>query len=418
MHNKVKAIFVGNVHPKQMEPISLAFDVEYYENGFEVVHFPSDKNIVHDLYGHSDFDVIVTFADMASSNEADWWEWCQKMWPTLSSLGRTVIDKWIVVDRRISPEDLGEQILNKFFNNARNYRTYPGMVSITTPCYKTKREWFFRMYESLKNQTYQNWEWVILDDSGESSKLIESYLDEIRDFRIRSVKNLTHRGNVGYNKRVLGMMAQGEYILELDHDDELTHDCLEHVVSAFESYPDAGFVYSEALELLGDNLACLFENGWAWGQGKQSQDTFMGFQYNITPDINSVSIRTLMACPNHVRVWRKTVYDKINGHNHNFSIVDDFEIMVRTFLVSKFCYIPKVLYIQHREHETTQVSRNAEIQRCNLLVKELYDYRIHERILELGEEDLVWDNTRGCSDIQIEELLNQKFNYVYEPEKI
>jgi hypothetical protein len=92
--------------------------------------------------------------------------------------------------------------------------------------------------------------------------------------------------------------------------------------------------------------------------------------------------------------------------------------MVRTFLVSKFCYIPKVLYIQHREHETTQVSRNAEIQRCNFLVKELYDYRIHERILELGEKDLVWDDTRGCSDIQIGELLDQKFNYVYEPEKI
>ena len=49
MHNKVKAIFIGNVHPKQMEPISLAFDVEYFESGFEIVHVPSDKNIIHDL---------------------------------------------------------------------------------------------------------------------------------------------------------------------------------------------------------------------------------------------------------------------------------------------------------------------------------------------------------------------------------
>ena len=121
-----------------------------------------------------------------------------------------------------------------------------------------------------------------------------------------------------------------------------------------------------------------------------------------------------MSAPNHVRVWLKAVYDKINGHNYNYSIVDDYELIVRTFLETKFCYVPDFLYVQHREYETTQYIRNREIQRCNQLVKEIYDERIHNRILELGYKDSIWDENQNCSImVPTPKPLNQKFNYIY-----
>ena len=44
--------------------------------------------------------------------------------------------------------------------------TKSSLISVFTPTYKTDQR-IFRTYKSLKNQTYQNWEWVVVDDSPE-----------------------------------------------------------------------------------------------------------------------------------------------------------------------------------------------------------------------------------------------------------
>ena len=69
--------------------------------------------------------------------------------------------------------------------------------------------------------------------------------------------------------------------------------------------------------------------------------------------------------------------------------------------------VDKVLYIQHEgvsetkedRGNTTTNKRFKEIQRINYLLYNKYDKQIHERILELGFEDPVWDDNKQHSDL-------------------
>ena len=54
--------------------------------------------------------------------------------------------------------------------------------------------------------------------------------------------------------------------------------------------------------------------------------------FSDSPNINPYTIRTIYCQPNHIRCWKSDVYRKIYGHNYNYSIADDYELVVRTFL--------------------------------------------------------------------------------------
>ena len=103
----------------------------------------------------------------------------------------------------------------------------------------------------------------------------------------------------------------------------------------------------------------------------------------------------------------KNFYHKIGGHNIELSVIDDMDLLSRTFIYGRMAKVDKVLYIQHEgvsesgneRGTTTTSSRFKEIQRVNYLLQRKYDKEIHDRILELGFEDPVWDEESGCSDV-------------------
>ena len=73
------------------------------------------------------------------------------------------------------------------------------------------------------------------------------------DPRITIIQNVTNHGNIGFNKHTIAMMCNGDFLVEVDHDDELTFDCLEKLHDAFIKYPDTDFVYSLTAEFKGDS---------------------------------------------------------------------------------------------------------------------------------------------------------------------
>ena len=99
-----------------------------------------------------------------------------------------------------------------------------------------------------------------------------------------------------------------------------------------------------------------------------------------------------MAAPNHIRSWRATTYAEIGGHGDYIHVADDYELMVRTFLNTRMCRIPEMCYVQYRNYGVgnTHQSRNSEIQRLVRYFSTFYDKMIHERFLELGVDDFVW----------------------------
>ena len=93
----------------------------------------------------------------------------------------------------------------------------------------------------------------------------------------------------------------------------------------------------------------------------------------------SQSLAYIWYAPDHVRSWRKSVYEEIGGHNVDLSICDDHELMIRTYLKTKMYHIKKPLYIYRVYGENTYLQRNADIQTKTVDLYKEYAYQLAEK---------------------------------------
>ena len=280
--------------------------------------------------------------------------------------------------------------------------------SIFTPTYQTEDR-IFRGYESLKNQTYHNWEWVIVDDSPQTHLKTWGILQGIaaNDSRVKIHRmHPTSGGNIGEVKRRAASMANGRWLLEMDHDDALISTCLEDVAQAIRTHSDAGFFYTDVAEPYEDGEMRKYtktigpreewyanpRNTFVWGYGGHEVVEADGQEYisHVYPEINPKTIRFNIGMPNHARIWRKDVYDKIGRHNRFISVADDYELIVRTFLETKMVHVRKMLYLQYNNRNSTVDNNAVDINRKARLIRDHYDQAIHNRIIELGGTDWDW----------------------------
>lgn len=276
------------------------------------------------------------------------------------------------------------------------------LITVFTPTYRTGEK-IYRPYRSLKEQTYTNWDWIIVDDSddnGETFKMLCNIAK--KDHRIQVFKPWEHSGVIGKLKNWACSLGKGHILVELDHDDELTDYALDYVVKGFKQFPEAGFLYTDCAEVYEDGTNHTYREGWAFGYGSYVDVEYKGKIYKSGSggNINAKTIRHIVSAPNHLRAWRKSFYESIGGHNKELHVADDYEIIVRTFLKTRMIRVPKLCYIQYISN-TAQHTRNKDIHRLVRSIRTHYDRIIHERFLQLGCEDFIWDEKKGCSDFNI-----------------
>jgi glycosyltransferase involved in cell wall biosynthesis len=119
------------------------------------------------------------------------------------------------------------------------------MVSVVIPTYR-RRTLLVRAIESVRSQTFANWELVVSDDESEPGETW-AYLQELTktDARIRVLRNACERGQVGNTNNGL-LNARGTWIKPLHDDDVLKPHCLERLVAAVEGMRDVAVVSSTA----------------------------------------------------------------------------------------------------------------------------------------------------------------------------
>ena len=264
------------------------------------------------------------------------------------------------------------------------------LVSVFTASYKPKEK-IKRPYRSLLNQTYSHWEWVIVDDSGDNDETYANDLLSLDDPRVRRYRQDSSNGYIGAVKRYAASLCTGEILVEVDHDDELTPDCLEKIVCAFQENPDYGFVYGDCAEVYEENKDCHWY-GWDCGYGYSMYYRVWVHEMNRWQNvckqtvINGNTIIHLMGLPNHPRAWTRDCYHQIGGHREELLVADDYDILVRTFIHTKYIAIPSLLYIQYRNKDgnNSTFHRNEQIQILCEQLKEYYHDRIYKRVKELG----------------------------------
>lgn len=270
-----------------------------------------------------------------------------------------------------------------------NEKALPDIIlSFFTPTHNTKH--LGDIYKSLKaqvNSDIDNWEWVILLN-GDASLM--SIPNDIRvDERVNiyfSYASGSH-GNIGALKNEAVGECEGDYVVELDHDDllhpETINSLLEQMnihMSENDVYPD--FIYSDFVEFRDDGKTNVYHETSGWESYPFSfKSEELGIDINGRAmkafDVTPSGLSRIEFAPNHIRVWNRKFYNKIGGHNTTLAVCDDYDLVCRTFIAGgEIAYINKPLYLYRLTGENTVVTRNQEIQSKQIKVGNTYRYAI------------------------------------------
>ena len=248
--------------------------------------------------------------------------------------------------------------------------------SLITPEHSPENiPFLLELYDSIKKQTYENWEWILLINGKFTHNHIP--LEIITDTRVRCVQAKTESKNIGAIKNEAFNCGTGDILVECDHDDILTPDCLEELFKAYQD-PEVGFAYSDNAVLNMKDEFVPYDSSFGWQFRKFDWEGKELIAMNSFPP-SSHSLGYIWYAPDHVRSWRTSVYKELGGHNVDLSICDDHELCIRTYLNTKMAYIPKVLYIYRITGDNTWLERNEAIQIKTVELFNQYAQRLAEK---------------------------------------
>jgi len=236
------------------------------------------------------------------------------------------------------------------------------------------------LFECVINQTYKNWEWVLYLNNKIN---IEHIPNEIKNHpQVVVFRTHDENKNIGAIKNAAFSIGTGDILVEVDHDDLITPDCLEELKKAYESDSKVGFVYSDnaVLQENGEFIPYGEDGGWTWREFEWKGQTLKAM-HSFEPSAQSLSY--IWYAPDHVRSWRKEVYENVGGHDVEYSICDDHQLMIRTYLQTKMKRIPKVLYIYRITGDNTWLERNEQIQIKTVDLCREFGQQLAERDAEL-----------------------------------
>lgn len=183
---------------------------------------------------------------------------------------------------------------------------------------------FLDCCKSIINQTYKNFEVIILDDcsSDDSFAKISELLKD--DNRFKIYQNEQNQG-VGFTKKRLVELADGDICGFLDPDDALSENAIEKSVSCYEN-KNIIATYSR-INICDENLnfTKIFPNTY---KVKKSNPLFFNIQFEIS----------------HFFTFRKSAYEKIRGINPNLRVAEDMDLYLQLYDIGEIQFIPEALY--------------------------------------------------------------------------
>jgi len=256
------------------------------------------------------------------------------------------------------------------------------VISVITPLHGPGNPYIEATYETLMQQTFAEWEWVVLENN---HGMLPKYI--ARDHRVTLLRSESSK--IGALKSLASRAAKFEYILELDADDLLADDALEVAVSTFER-ERADFVYSDCAYFKSGSFEAPvpFDAYFGWSHYEVE---FRGHTLKAmrTPPVNAQNLRYIYYCPDHFRAWRKSKYLDVGGHDSTMSVADDHDLMVRMFLAdAKFVHVPRALYFYRVHEQQTTKTQNRDIQQATNAVYNRYIWKLAEKFAGPDKYDL------------------------------
>lgn len=196
------------------------------------------------------------------------------------------------------------------------------LISIVIPLYCTPLPYLKELLESVRRQSYENWQLCLADGSLDDK--VKEFIEKHYGREKRIVyRKLEENGGISVNTNEAVALAAGEYLMLCDHDDTLEPDALYEIVKAIND-TGADVLYTD--------------------EDKVSMDGRHYFDPNFKPDFNLFRLReNNYIC--HIFVVKKSLTDETGLLRSEFDGAQDFDFILRCCeKAQKITHIPKVLY--------------------------------------------------------------------------
>ncbi len=198
--------------------------------------------------------------------------------------------------------------------------------SIIVPTYNAKTQWLDNCFQSVLDQTYNNWQLVVVDDASTN----KHSLDCLKKWQALNDPRITfiYRENNGHICTATNnglKQASGDFVCFLDHDDTLAPQALNELMFSINENPNAQVLYSDE-DLMSE-------------AGQRIKPHFK-------PDFNP----ELLLAHNYIThfcCYKTNVINRLGGMRNGLDGAQDYDLILRASRIVKsenIVHIPKVLY--------------------------------------------------------------------------
>lgn len=191
------------------------------------------------------------------------------------------------------------------------------LVSIILPTYNGRDEWFKESIDSVLNQTFKDFELIIINDASTNNieKTILQYIK--KDDRIVYIKNEKNlKLTKTLNKWI--SLARGKYIARIDDDDIWSEkNQLHQQIDFMEDHQDYWIVWTNA-KIIDEKWNFLYTLNRPWTD-EEIRENMIVWNWFIHSSI----------------VIRKNILDKVWWYNQKWNMVEDYELWLRIWTISK-----------------------------------------------------------------------------------
>lgn len=243
-------------------------------------------------------------------------------------------------------------------------------LSLVTSCYNGGR-YLNELYESIIEQTYENFEWILADDfsNDDTSKIIHALQE--KDLRIKVVYP-EHKKQIWWNPQI---HATGDIVCHLDADDKLLPNALELLAYYFNTFPDVVLMhfnaskYKEQFPTKDNILENYIDNVYV----TNDNDSFLEGYSKLWPNRSNMF--------GYLRVFRNLNNLHFPEHDDTLGecVPNDGQWLITMEEKGKWLYIPRTVYLA-RNHGDSENHRNWNIRGDTKLIEQAKERRKYLRL--------------------------------------